>query len=103
MTGLLQFVKGRLSNRQDSEHGQAIVRLAVICVVLAYMLLSPFHPGDAAYRQVMWIVVTGLVVGAGRSSPHQSRAPGFTLPFSRTPSWHRSSTPTRCRSTLSAT
>ena len=65
MTGLLQFVKGRLTGREDSEHGQAIVRLTVIGVVLAYMLLSPFHDGDVAYRKVMWIVVTGLVVGAG--------------------------------------
>ena len=38
-----------------------------------------------------------LVAGAGHSSPHSPDAPRFIPSFFRTPSWHRSSTPTRCR------
>ena len=44
MIRLPQMLKQRFSQRPDSEHGQALVRLAVLTVVLVYLLLH--GPGD---------------------------------------------------------
>ena len=38
----LQFVKQRLAGRTDSEHGQALVRVAIVSVVVAYFFSSFF-------------------------------------------------------------
>lgn len=68
MIDTVHWLKNRLSGRQDSEHGQAIVRLAVLFVVLVYMLVrqsvdqSAVDPSTTA---VMAMVATGFVVGAG--------------------------------------
>ena len=43
----LAWIKTRLSQRPDSEHGQALVRIAVLFVVLVYLLLEPVA-GDGA-------------------------------------------------------
>ncbi|HFK2920239.1 TPA: response regulator [Stenotrophomonas maltophilia] len=52
----------RLSQRQDSEHGQQIVRIVLISLILAYVLLpAPRH--DLPHEQyvgVLAIVLTGL-------------------------------------------
>lgn len=53
----------RLSNRPDSEHAQALVRMAVLSVVLLYLLLRPAHNGDA-YVLVLRMVAFGFVIGA---------------------------------------
>ncbi|HEY9541190.1 MAG TPA: histidine kinase dimerization/phospho-acceptor domain-containing protein, partial [Luteimonas sp.] len=37
MTSLLQTLKSRFDNRPDSEHGQALTRVAMLVVVLAYL------------------------------------------------------------------
>lgn len=58
--------KLRLSQRPDSEHGQAAVRIAVLSIVLIYLLvrgrddLSP-----QSYRDVLAMVLIGFVVGMG--------------------------------------
>jgi two-component system sensor histidine kinase RpfC len=66
MTGsLFALARQRFAGRPDSEHGQALVRLAVISVVLAYMLLHGPQGSDAQYRGVLLIVATGFVVGIG--------------------------------------
>lgn len=39
MAPIIHWTRERLSNRPDSEHGQAIVRLIMLCVVLAYLRL----------------------------------------------------------------
>ncbi|MHB8911429.1 MAG: ATP-binding protein [Lysobacter sp.] len=58
--------KQRLSQRPDSEHGQATVRIAVLSIVLVYLLvrgrddLSP-----QAYQDVLAMVAAGFVVGMG--------------------------------------
>ena len=39
MAGLVQKVRARLSSRPDSEHLQAFIRLAMLCLVLAYLLV----------------------------------------------------------------
>ncbi|NUS59522.1 MAG: response regulator [Lysobacter sp.] len=59
-------LRQRFANRPDSEHGQALVRLAVLSVVLVYLLLR--GPGDepwAEYRDVLLMVATGFAVGLG--------------------------------------
>ena len=59
-------LKQRFSQRPDSEHGQALVRLAVLSVVLVYLLLhGPGDGGVAEYRSVLAMVGIGFVVGVG--------------------------------------
>lgn len=67
MNALVTWVRGRLSNRPDSEHGQAIVRLSLISLILAYALLpSSREMLDAReYSIVLTIVLSGLVNGIG--------------------------------------
>ena len=67
MHALTTWVRSQLSNRPDSEHGQAIVRLGLISLILAYALLpSSRQMLDAReYTIVLTIVLTGLVNGIG--------------------------------------
>ncbi|GAA5009005.1 response regulator [Pseudoluteimonas lycopersici] len=59
-------LKQRFSQRPDSEHGQALVRLAVLTVVLVYLLLhGPGDGGVAEYRDVLAMVGIGFFVGVG--------------------------------------
>ena len=60
----LQGLMRRFSQRPDSEHGQALVRLVVLTVVLAYLLVrGPDGAHDTQYRDVLAMVATGFVVG----------------------------------------
>lgn len=62
------WIRNRLRHRPDSEHEQALVRLAVLFVVLVYLLLDPVTgQGEAAreYRNVLGMVALGFVVGSG--------------------------------------
>jgi len=67
MKALLASVGTRFRHRPDSEHGQAIVRLAVLFVVLVYMLVSQAsgQGGHHGYGAVMLMVAAGFVIGAG--------------------------------------
>lgn len=67
MNALTTWVRSRLSNRPDSEHGQAIVRLSLISLILAYALLpSSREMLDAReYAIVLTIVLSGLANGLG--------------------------------------
>jgi len=60
-------LRQRLSNRPDSEHGQALVRLAVLSVVLVYLLVRGPDPDEpfSQYRDVLFMVATGFAVGLG--------------------------------------
>ncbi|MUV14891.1 response regulator [Lysobacter sp. HX-5-24] len=63
---LLAALRQRLANRPDSEHGQALVRLAVLSVVLVYLLVrGPGTEPWAEYRDVLLMVGTGFAVGLG--------------------------------------
>lgn len=65
MLTAMQWLKSRISLRPDSEHGQALVRIAVLLVVLVYMLLREqlgVVP-DAATDTVMLMVVAGFAIG----------------------------------------
>ena len=62
----LQGLSRRFAQRPDSEHGQALVRLVVLTVVLAYLLVrGPDGEHDTQYRDVLAMVATGFVVGVG--------------------------------------
>jgi two-component system sensor histidine kinase RpfC len=60
-------LRQRLSNRPDSEHGQALVRLAVLSVVLLYLMVRGPDPDEpfSQYRDVLLMVATGFAVGLG--------------------------------------
>ncbi|MCJ0824838.1 ATP-binding protein [Luteimonas sp. 50] len=59
------LARQRFAGRPDSEHGQALVRLAVLSVVLGYLLLHGPQGSDAQYRVVMMMVAAGFTVGIG--------------------------------------
>ncbi|MEJ1095307.1 MULTISPECIES: response regulator [unclassified Pseudoxanthomonas] len=67
MNNLSAWVKNRLANRPDSEHGQALVRIGLISLILAYALLpssrAALAPGE--YAVVLAIVLSGLANGLG--------------------------------------
>ena len=67
MHALTAWVRSRLSNRPDSEHGQAIVRLSLISLILAYALLPSSREmlDVREYSIVLTIVLSGLVNGIG--------------------------------------
>lgn len=81
MIALLQRLRQRLAAREDSEHGQATVRLGALAVVLVYLLLAPPDTRNEGYDDVMALVMTGfaigtvilawLVVAPGRSHPRR--------------------------------
>lgn len=59
----LALLRQRFSGRPDSEHGQALVRLAVLAVVLAYVLLHGPRGMEDAYQDVLLMVAAGFLVG----------------------------------------
>lgn len=67
MNTLVARIKEKLSNRPDSEHGQAIVRLSLITIILVYALLPAsrhmLSPHD--YSVALTIVLSGMVNGIG--------------------------------------
>ncbi|GAB2616904.1 ATP-binding protein [Novilysobacter erysipheiresistens] len=70
MNHSLSWLAARLSQRSDSEHGQAMIRIAVLSVVLVYLLLhgsgaAPADPDATAYPYVLKLVFVGFVVGLG--------------------------------------
>jgi len=67
MQKLATWVTGRLSNRPDSEHGQALVRIGLITLILAYALLPSSRQllSERDYAVVLAIVLSGLANGVG--------------------------------------
>lgn len=66
MDHFLDWLRSRFSQRSDSEHGQAMVRLAVLLVVLVYLTASGVRETMPAsiYRDVLAMVATGFTIGA---------------------------------------
>ncbi len=64
MAALLQQLKDRLAVRRDNEHGQAVVRITLISLILFYVMLPPVRASipQAKYDGVVAIVLTGLVL-----------------------------------------
>ena len=67
MAEAFAWLRCRLANRPDSEHGQALVRIVLILLILAYVLLPSSRDGlePAQYRTVLAIVLTGLTLSLG--------------------------------------
>lgn len=63
MLAWLDGIKSRLSQRPDSEHQQALVRLAVLSVVLLYLMLQPMQGAGHNYISVLAMVAFGFAVG----------------------------------------
>lgn len=63
----LAGIRKSYANRPDSEHAQALTRIAVLAVVLAYLCgvgtIAGFH--DPAIRSVLLLVAVESLVGAG--------------------------------------
>jgi len=68
MHAILARIHARFASRPDSEHGQALVRIAVLSVVLLYLLLSRAHGSNEAnhhgYLVVLGMVAFGFTIGA---------------------------------------
>ena len=66
MASILRLVKERFANRPDSEHGQAIVRLVIACLIVAYLLgLQGFERDSHATQTMLWVMLGESVVGLG--------------------------------------
>lgn len=66
MNRLLPRIKLRLSQRPDSEHGQAIVRLAIACLILAYLwFIGRYRSDDGHLGSMVLIMAAEAVVGMG--------------------------------------
>jgi two-component system sensor histidine kinase RpfC len=67
MIASLQWLRSRFAQRPDSEHGQAIIRIVVLSVVLIYMLLRQAMgvDTDTGAKAVMAMVAIGFAVGTG--------------------------------------
>ncbi len=67
MADPIGWIRRRLSRRPDSEHGQALIRIVLIVLILGYVLLpgprSALPPEQ--YRSVLAIVLGGLTVSLG--------------------------------------
>jgi len=66
MDTVWRWIKQRLSHRPDSEHAQALIRIAVISVVLVYLLVRGNNdslPADD-YLYVLGLVAMSFLVGA---------------------------------------
>ena len=64
MASAWDWLKQRLSRRPDSEHGQALVRIVLILLILSYVLLPSSRAGldPVQYRDVLAIVLGGLAL-----------------------------------------
>ena len=65
MSSTYAWVKARLANRPDSEHGQALVRLAIFLAVMVYMLLGALLGGleQNVSRTALAMSTVGVVIG----------------------------------------
>ena len=65
MNAMVSWIKTRLTGRPDSEHGQALVRIALISLILGYTLLpssrAALTPGE--FNLVLTIILSGLING----------------------------------------
>ncbi|QSX77551.1 ATP-binding protein [Agrilutibacter solisilvae] len=66
MTATWRWITQRLSNRPDTEHAQALIRIAVLAVVLAYLLILIYveNRPPVGYFQVLTLVALAFGIGA---------------------------------------
>src|SRR3546814_10225070 len=75
MIALLQTLKSRFDNRPDSEHGQALTRVAMLVVVLAY--LQFVVKGHAGVERGLALSLSFLALEFVRSEEHTSELPSL--------------------------
>lgn len=65
MSTVIAWVRTRLANRPDSEHGQALVRLAIFLAVMTYMLLGAILGGleQNVSRTALAMSTVGVIIG----------------------------------------
>jgi len=79
MSNLYAWLRGRLSNRADSEHSQVLVRIAITALFCGYLgwLVGSQGSGSALY--ITWLILIGelcvsfVLLAAILISPRQSR------------------------------
>ncbi|KAB2851066.1 MAG: hybrid sensor histidine kinase/response regulator, partial [Sphingopyxis terrae] len=61
------WVKARLTRRPDSEHGQAVVRLVIACLIVAYLYVLGKGPAgiDPSYSLMLQVMSVEATVGLG--------------------------------------
>lgn len=66
MGDFFSWIKSRLSHRPDSEHGQALVRIALFLGVILYMLVGGAYGSlpPSVFRTAIWMSLVGLGIGA---------------------------------------
>jgi len=66
MAAMLATLKQRFSNRPDSEHGQAMVRLVIACLIVSYLAALRWAGADTQTNLTMLLVMLAeAVVGLG--------------------------------------
>jgi two-component system sensor histidine kinase RpfC len=64
MASLLARLRQRLSGRPDSEHGQALVRLVIAALILAYLAGLQLASGEPGSHSAMaWVMLAETLVG----------------------------------------
>lgn len=60
----LAYLKQRLSGRADSEHGQALVRIAIVSIVFAYFFTDYFasHVDETSLRWTRYLIVISVTI-----------------------------------------
>ncbi|MFC0677913.1 ATP-binding protein [Lysobacter korlensis] len=66
MAGFIANLRQRLAGRPDSEHGQALVRLVIAALILAYLAGLQLASGEPGSHSTMaWVMLAETLVGFG--------------------------------------
>lgn len=65
MHGLLTTFRSRLAKRQDNEHGQALVRLAIAVLILAYLGVLEVVTTGGGVRPMVLVMLAESLIGVG--------------------------------------
>jgi len=66
MESVLPWVRQRLADRPDSEHGQALVRMVIACLIVIYLLGLRWAQGEAYSGNLMLLVMLAeAAIGLG--------------------------------------
>jgi two-component system, sensor histidine kinase RpfC len=80
MASLLDIVKGRLSNRPDSEHAQDLVRIVITALFTTYLGWQYLHQAGAKALPLTWLILLGELAVASGLLVAIIRQPGVSHP-----------------------
>jgi diguanylate cyclase (GGDEF)-like protein len=64
--GMLAYLRERLARRSDSEHAQALIRVAIACIVLLYLLFINTRGSlTAGQHHILFVISFALLVAIG--------------------------------------